>query len=164
MFDIVVERMQPEEWERVRAVRLRALAEAPDAFWTTVEQDEQRPLAEWRTRLENESAATFLACSEYADVGIVTGIASPDEAGVAWLMSMWVDPAVRGKGVGAALIDAVAAWARDKGFERLRLEVATANLAATRLYEKTGFAATGKVGHMPAPREHVEEHERELRL
>ncbi|MDJ0976822.1 MAG: GNAT family N-acetyltransferase [Planctomycetota bacterium] len=160
----IVERMQPEEWERVRTVRLRALADAPDAFWTTVEQDEQRPLDEWRTRLENPSAATFLAAGDADDLGIVTGIASPDEDGVAWLMSMWVDPGARGLGIGVALIEAVIAWAREKGFERLRLEVGTANVAATRLYERMGFVATGKTGHMPAPREDVAEHERELVL
>ena len=57
---------------------------------------------------------------------------------------MWVTPDARGAGVGRALLDAVAAWARDRGLERLVLSVTTTNDGARRFYETCGFVDTGE--------------------
>lgn len=77
---------------------------------------------------------------------------------------MWVAPGYRGRGVGHALVAAVAAWARSAGHRRLRLEVADHNAQAVRLYERAGFIATGAHGRLPPPRDHITEHERALVL
>lgn len=55
-----------------------------------------------------------------------------------------VHPDWQGKGVGSALIDALAAEARARGYDRLRLDVADHNIRARALYERLGF---GVVGH-----------------
>lgn len=67
----------------------------------------------------------------------------------AGLYAMWVAPQHRRAGVAAALVEAVVTWARAAGFRRLRLEVADANEAAVRLYERMGFAPTGRTDHRP---------------
>lgn len=53
----------------------------------------------------------------------------------------------RGFGVGAALISAAAAWARDRGVELIALSVLDSNPRARLLYERLGFTATG---HTPS--------------
>ena len=73
MQDWLIEHMQPDDWRRVRAVRLRALADAPDAFGTTLCEDEALPPETWRERLGSSVAATFLACGQDADLGLVVG-------------------------------------------------------------------------------------------
>lgn len=156
--------MDAEGWARVRAVRLRALTEAPDAFGTTLAEDECRSREEWRARLEDPDAATFLASSEGHDLGLATGSRYHGRTGAAGLFGMWVDPAHRGRGIGDALVDAVVAWARASGYERVLLDVANENPSAIRLYARKGFHPTGLTGSLPPPREHVLEHERALEL
>jgi len=159
-----VERMGPGGWERVRAVRLRALRDAPDAFGTTLAEDEARPAPEWRLRLEDPDGATFVAAEGGRDVGLVVGQAYDGEDGAAGLFAMWVAPEARGRGLGGALVDAVVAWARAGGYRRVLLDVADANAAAIRLYEGRGFVPTGVKGTLPPPREHIPEHQRAREL
>lgn len=58
------------------------------------------------------------------------------------LDSIAVAPTMRGKGVGTQLIQAVAAYALELGFDALYLEVVDTNPRAQRLYEQLGFVAT----------------------
>jgi ribosomal protein S18 acetylase RimI-like enzyme len=55
-----------------------------------------------------------------------------------------VEPTVRGHGLGARLVDAVAAWARALGASRLELAVSEDSGAAAALYRGLGFAPTGE--------------------
>ena len=85
----------------------------------------------------------------------------PGEAG---LYGMWVAPEARRSGLSGRLIGAVIAWARGAGFPRLLLEVGDANAPAIAAYRALGFVPTGRRGAMPAPRDHIAEHELALDL
>ncbi len=159
-----IERMGPGGWERVRAVRLRALADTPDAFGTLLADDAALPPDAWRRRLAASDGATFLAAAEGRDLGLAVGRPYEGFAGAAGLFGMWVDPAARGRGVGGALVDAVTDWARGAGYARVLLDVADGNLAAVRFYEGKGFRPTGVTGALPPPRQHVKEHQRGLEI
>ena len=65
------------------------------------------------------------------------------DARVARLYSIATHPALAGKGVGAALIAACARAARERGCDRLRLEVRASNARAIALYERSGFSLRG---------------------
>ncbi len=159
-----MQRIEPDDWERVRAIRLRALLDAPDAFATTFAEDESRPLGQWRTWLENIDAATFIATPDDRDVGLVFTFPYVGVDRAAGLFGMWVAPEHRGKGIAGDLIDAIVAWARARGYARVVLDVADTNLPAVRLYESKGFVRTGVVGTLSPTREHILEHQRELKL
>jgi RimJ/RimL family protein N-acetyltransferase len=58
------------------------------------------------------------------------------------LVDIWVDPAVRGHGIGAALVHAFCAWADEKGAPRVVLSTATQNTAAQKAFAKAGFRPT----------------------
>ncbi|MER6345430.1 GNAT family N-acetyltransferase [Streptomyces sp. NPDC001595] len=60
-----------------------------------------------------------------------------DRATFAWLCDVYVDPSVRGKGVGTALVTAVREELRPDGLKRILL----ATHDAHGVYEKLGFAA-----------------------
>lgn len=161
---LVIERLGPDGWERARNVRMRALEDAPDAFWITAEEEGEVTAAEWRRRLGRSDAATFLATRDGEDVGIAVGAghhAHPTDAG---LYAVWVAPHARGGGVARALVDRVIEWARGLGFQDIRLDVGDANAAAVAFYERLGFSATGAGATFPPPREHLTEHERVLHL
>ena len=157
---ITVNQVAAEDWARVRAIRLRSLEDAPDAFASTYQAEAQAASSFWQQRLSDPDAATFLAAVERADIGITTGAAFVGKPGAAGLFGMWVDSSARGTGVGDVLVRTVIDWARARGFDRVLLEVADYNHAAIALYARHGFEPTGRRGTLPAPREHIWEHER----
>ncbi|HTU24584.1 MAG TPA: GNAT family N-acetyltransferase [Pirellulales bacterium] len=157
-----IERLVVGDEGRLRAVRLRALEDAPDAFGTTFDEAGTQPLAAWRRQLEQ--SATFVATAGDCDVGIARGAADDDLDDTAWLLSMWVAPEMRRRGIAAALVDTVIAWARTEGFRRLVLDVAETNEAALVLYAAKGFVANGTLGALPPPRQHVRERQLERTL
>jgi ribosomal protein S18 acetylase RimI-like enzyme len=57
---------------------------------------------------------------------------------------MWVAAGQRRRGVGRALVDAAAEWARQLGAKRLDLDVTSNNEAAILLYERAGFVTYGE--------------------
>ena len=67
------------------------------------------------------------------------------------LVGMWVHPDARGRGVGEALVYAVAQWVEEQGARRICLWVTEENAPARQLYERCGFVMTG--GQQPMPRD-----------
>jgi GNAT superfamily N-acetyltransferase len=139
-----------EDWERVRHVRVRALAEAPSAFGSRLEEEQDRPEAFWRSRLESQAAATFLAIQGHETVGLVRTFVEPEDVTSAKLVSMWVSPHARGQGVGRQLVAAVVQWARDRDATSVRLWVTETNASARRLYESCGFVLSGGQQTLPS--------------
>jgi len=131
-----------DEWERLRALRLASLLDAPEAFGSRHEDVARWVEPAWREQLRR--IATFVATEDGRDVGIVRGIEHADFPDAAYLVSMWVHPGARRKGVGGALIQRVVGWTAGAGRTRLFLDVRTYNDAAQRLYRAQGFVPTGE--------------------
>ncbi len=64
---------------------------------------------------------------------------------IARLYSIAVNPAFRGHGIGARLLEDAMAQARHAGCERLRLEVREDNAPAMTLYRRRGFIEFGRI-------------------
>ena len=141
-------RATEDDWERVRDIRLRALADAPFAFGSTFEDERERPESMWRGRLANRDDATFLAVDEDRAVGLVSVFF--EDVGRAHLVSMWVSPEARREGVGWALVDAAIRWAAQNGAATVELWVTESNEPARMLYERCGFAFTGRRQPLPS--------------
>lgn len=156
------EQLTAGDGPRLRSIRLRALRDAPDAFGATLEEASALAMETWSTQVVE--LPTFVAVKDDNDVGLVRCARDQSRIDTAWLISMWVAPDVRRTGVGAALVDLVIEWARTNGISRLLLDVADLNAPAIALYERKGFKPNGDVGALPAPRQHIREHQRELRL
>ncbi len=122
-----------------RTVRLAALQDAPWAFGSKYESEVRADEENWRYRLAHRNQ--LVAEADGKVVGTAAGIASDD--GTAALISMWVAPGSRGRGVGEMLVRAVLAWARDAAYRAVRLWVAEGNGPAERLYLRCGFVRTG---------------------
>jgi len=124
-------------------LRLRALADSPDSYSATYESEATRPDG-W---LEGLDGAVFVALEGRDWVGMAGGFGGEDEATIR-LWGMWVAPESRGRGLGAALVEAVAGWARSRGASRMDLSVTDRAPAAAALYEHLGFRPTGVQGPM----------------
>ena len=180
---ITVLAMTPDDWERVRVLRLAALADSPDVFSSTLAREEGFGEETWRERLSGATqfkaeagdrdlwldmpapnqAVTFIAESAGEDVGMTT-VLVVDEPDTALVVGVWVSPSARGQGVAPRLFEEMIAWARDQGLTRVTLDVGDANTSAQKLYANLGFLPTGKRGSLPEPRTHILEHELELLL
>lgn len=133
---IVIRQAAPVDWELAKAIRLRALADAPDAYLSTLEDEAAFADSVWIERLEN---AHHLLAFDGADaVGSVTGLPRGE------MVAMWVAPSHRRLGVATRLIAELLNWARDVGMTELRAWVADGNDGALRLYLREGFVPTGE--------------------
>jgi GNAT superfamily N-acetyltransferase len=113
------------------------LARGYKAFYKTTVSDEQYTRA-WQRLLGNDRVWGLGAHCDGRLVGIAhflfhTGTWNHE---VCYLQDLFVDPAVRGRGVARALIEAVAKAARERGAERLYWLTQTHNTAARALYDK----------------------------
>lgn len=143
----LVGRLGEDDWAVFRELRFRSLLESPDAFSSTYGEESSRTEGAWRDwaagRWRGGTAAVFTGrADDGAAVGTATGAEYEAEAGVAHVYAMWVAPNARGAGVGRALVDAVADWARDRGCDRLVLSVTESNQTARRFFEACGFEDT----------------------
>lgn len=161
-----VARIRPDDWRELRDVRLRALADAPSAFGSTLAREAAFPDDVWRERAAQ--GRTLLARtapdggppddggpagndrSPGPVVGIAAVVPSPDDATVAELVSVWVEPGARGSGVAASLLARAEDLAAGLGARTLALWVTATNAPALRLYERAGFAPTGETQPLPS--------------
>jgi ribosomal protein S18 acetylase RimI-like enzyme len=146
-----VRRLGAHEADLLRAVRLRALGDAPMAFGSTLAREQGYAPEKW-ARFAADSAtgerqAIFVA--EPA-AGMASGVIDDEDPAMAHLYAMWVAPDARGTGAGRALVDAVVVWATASGADRLTTSVTEGNAAAAALYAAAGFSDTGRrepLGH-----------------
>jgi GNAT superfamily N-acetyltransferase len=136
--------LTPDDWRVWRALRLRALGTDPGAFGSRLAdwQGEGDREERWRGRLAHPGSLNLVAELGGVGVGMASGIPGED---VPELISMWVAPEARGRGVGDALVAAIVAWAVDRGAVALGLAVVADNEPAVRLYVRHGFVPTGEV-------------------
>jgi GNAT superfamily N-acetyltransferase len=138
----MIRRIRADEGPRLRALRLRALADAPLAFGSTLTREAAFTDAAWQERARRGASGaegvTFVAELEGQWVGIATGLpVDPDEPD---------DPR-------PVLVDAVVGWARERGAEGLCLWVTATNASAIALYARCGFRNSGvrrSLPHSPA--------------
>jgi GNAT superfamily N-acetyltransferase len=139
---IAIRRIGADDWMHLRATRLAALQDAPEAFESTYDGTAGRTEVDWRRW--TEQLATFLAFDGADAVGMAAGYRGDDVPfGSHDLISMWVSPTVRGQGVAGQLIDAVAGWARADGADELGLWIVLGNESARAAYDRAGFVTTG---------------------
>jgi GNAT superfamily N-acetyltransferase len=162
MMPVEIRRIRADEGLWLKALRLRALAEAPLAFGSNLAREEAFPESTWNERASGAASgserATFIAIDAGQWVGMATGVANhpdgPDHSPM--LISMFVDSSQRGRGVGAALVERVTEWARGIGAKSLHLWATSTNRSAIALYERCGFTPTGQsrpLEHTPSLRE-----------
>ena len=137
---IEIRRAGPSDWEASKAIRLRALADTPDAFASTLEYEAAFDDKAWTRRIEG--AHRLIAWDGDEPVGTITGL--PDGE----MVAVWVAPDQRGTGLSDRMVEELAVWAKAAGLQQLRIWIADGNDAARALYDRTGFVETGETAVM----------------
>ena len=147
---VVVRETVTGDWQALRDIRLEALRDAPTAFGSTYEREALGGEAHWRDRISR--GGTFLAylpeVSAAEPAGLIGGY--PEDSVTVDLVSMYVRPRARGRGVGEALVATVIGWARNRNATQVHLWVTETNDRARALYERCGFALTGERQPLPS--------------
>ncbi|MDQ6834631.1 MAG: GNAT family N-acetyltransferase [Actinomycetota bacterium] len=140
--------------QRLRDVRLRSLADTPDAFASTLAQESAFATSRWvELTAQSDSGRERVVYAAVADgrwLGMAGGHWFDPDSRIAALWGMWVEPAARGLGLGERLVATVDAWAADLGARVLRLGVVD-GMSAQSFYERLGFTVTGE--RRPLPRD-----------
>ena len=149
-----VRRLRRTEQALFKDLRLRALADSPDAFAQTLADAESQPDSYWdrltHSVTEPDGQVMFVAEDGARPVGLVFGLLDPQHPRVGRVGGMWVAPEARDRRAGQALLDAVVAWAQERGLGTLELWVTEGNSPAARLYRRAGFVETGARDVLPA--------------
>src|SRR5512137_795481 len=101
--------------------------------------------AEFIRRFDPSGERGWIAERDGTPVGAVFCVRAG--ADVAKLRLLHVEPQARGLGIGAALVDACIAFARDKGYAKLTLWTNDVLVAARHIYESRGFRLTSEESH-----------------
>lgn len=133
-----VRRLQPEEWPVWREIRLRSLADTPDAFGSTLAREEGFAEEDWLLRMQSMPVVAFVD-----GVAASMGGAFRPEEGVAHVIAMWTAPEFRRRGLAGLVLDDLVAQARAEG-RRVVLDVTRGNDGARTTYERFGFVPTGR--------------------
>lgn len=147
--DIAVRTVSPQDWRLLRGIRLRALADAPEAFGSTLDREEAFGESDWQARLDPRHGPRLIATEADSPVGMVGSFNDPADGSVVHLVGMWVDPAYRGSGVAPLLLDTFVEHARLDGRLAVQLTVVESNEPARRLYRSHGFVETGETEPHP---------------
>ena len=143
---IEVRRLTPEQTDAYVEVRQRMLREEPWSFGSSPSDDLERERRRARDMLGDEDWACIAAMSGEAIVSTarVFRTTRPKQAHAASIVSVWTDPAFRGRGLARRVlltaIDIARGW---PDVELVELSVSARCEPARRLYESLGFTTWG---------------------
>ena len=144
-----VRRLTESDAAEYRELRLRALREHPDAFTSSFEEDQLKPIDWARQRLGHRPEAPHDFVLGAFSGGILVGIlglsVEPRKKvrHIGDVFGMYIAPEHAGRGAGKLLLHSCIARAREAGLEQLRLTVTDGNARARSLYERAGFRLFG---------------------
>jgi len=144
----ILTQLPVERWQEYKALRLRALQSAPQAFGQSYQESLTYPEERWRLRLidavEGRSWMVF-AERDGQLIGMTGAFQWPEdiEADRAMFIAVFVDDEARGQGVGKSLMTAVLDLIAAAGIGNAILAVNPIQTAAVRLYERMGFTFAG---------------------
>ena len=143
---IRVERITPSQWPLLKSLRCQALADAPYAFSTTLEEAQRRPDDEWISSASkmatDEHTATFIAYHDDEPCGMMSCYTTGEHNETGNIVSAWVAPEVRRLKVTLQLFEATRQWAKESKTQVLHAWVAERNIPARRFWESRGFQYT----------------------
>jgi len=142
-----IRRLASHEWRRYRSLRLRALADSPESFATTLDEATARGDDSWRQQVaegaESTSQLALVAEVHSRLVGLAWFRLDDQNRYVVHAYQMWVAPEFRRLGIARELLNGGIRWALSVDARHIVLEATCGENAAMRLYEAAGFKPVG---------------------
>lgn len=125
----------PEEWEKLKDIRTRAINDSPQAFGNTPAETgarEDSVWVEWATKAKNyiiENNGKSVAAATFRQ----------DTDGTWIINGVWTDPAYRQQGLSKSLFERIFQDARESGILTIDFGVYPIQKEAVTFYESLGF-------------------------
>ena len=137
-----IRRLEPSDAALYREIRLEALRKSPEAFGSTFEKENARPLSWFESVLARADIFGGFLDGTLAGVAAYAAHEGSKQAHKATLWGMYVRDTARKSGLGKKLVAAVLDHARER-VEMVQLTVVSENDDARRLYSASGFVEYG---------------------
>lgn len=141
--ELVVTELSPDEWMRLRALRLEALKESPENLSGNLLEEEAFTEQQWRDKF---GKLTYLVASIAGEDVAMINVENlqGDFGATCWLGGLWSNPKYRGSGAARALFDYMDQVAEKKDWRVQGLGVMETNANAIAAFEKFGFVRMGE--------------------
>ncbi|HXM19765.1 MAG TPA: GNAT family N-acetyltransferase [Terriglobales bacterium] len=139
---VQIRRLVPADAALYRDIRLEGLRCDPEAFGSTFEAENARPLAFFSDRIAGSATFGAFHGSELVGIAGLVIREGQKEAHKGLLVGMYVRPSARKAGVGRRLVETIVEIARHR-VELIQLAVVSDNEPARRLYVRLGFVEYG---------------------
>ena len=145
MYHVVLcHELSPDDWSRLREIRLASLLESPEAFGSSYEREIAFSEKEWRELFNLNSY--LVASIDGKDIAIMfLEKLRGDFGATCWVGGCWSNPQYRGIGALRSMFDYVDSVKDQRGWQIQGLGVFIVNESAITAYEKLGFKAMGEV-------------------
>jgi ribosomal protein S18 acetylase RimI-like enzyme len=144
---LTLDLLKPVDWRVLRAVRLEALLDSPDAYTSSYAREVSWSELEWRRALR--TARWIVARQTEKVIGLAKSVREHGRPTTRHVESVWVSPLHRRQGVFRALMHALSEIERCSGVTDLLLWVLEDNQGAQLAYEALGFEPTGERQPLP---------------
>lgn len=141
--NLQVELLKPNQWQRLREIRLKSLKESPSAFGGTYETESTMRQREWEAQF---TILDFIIVAKgELDIAIMSvEVLNGDHGATCWIGGCWSDPRYRGQGAMRALFNFLDEHADLKNWKRQGLGVWADNDDAIAAYRAIGFSQAGE--------------------
>lgn len=106
-----------------------------------------RIVADFVTNFDAQRERCWIAEMDGVHVGHIFLVRHPEQSDTAKLRLLYVDPAARGVGLGARLVDECVRFARSAGYKKITLWTQSILTAAHRIYQASGFRLVREEPH-----------------
>lgn len=139
---ILLEQITAQNAVEFKTVRLAALLDTPSAFASTYERETLLTDEEWLERAckwSGPESNAYLARDGRAYCGIGAGVLADDNKSQVYLLSMWVAPTNRRRGIGRILVNAILNWAQEMSAVEIQLDVGQQQRGGSGFLRKSQF-------------------------
>jgi ribosomal protein S18 acetylase RimI-like enzyme len=151
-----IELLAPDEWHRLRDIRLSALRESPHAFLAKYDDEQAYSESQWRAEFaRGDWHIGLIAGRPVSLLGITREPGAPAQE--RFLEYLWVSPDRRRSGVARSMLSFVIEGLRTSGVTTIFLWVLDGNAIAIDFYKKVGFARSNHRQPLPEDPERSEE-------
>lgn len=152
MDKIEIVKLNPNQWEEYKTIRLEALKEDPKAFGETEEEAINKPNEAWQSRLEKvqklKNYWMFFAKLNGELIGMLAARETnpPDAIPTIKISGVYVASSARGEGIGKKLmLHLLKAVTKNPKWKKAKVKVFPTQEIAINLYRSLGFEIIDKI-------------------
>jgi ribosomal protein S18 acetylase RimI-like enzyme len=141
---MTITKLPPAYWQDYKKLRLEAIKNSPQSFISTIEETNKETQAEWKNKIKN---MFFALDDENNLIGMIGCYKEKAEKlqHVANIVSFYIKPEFRRKGLGKEMIKTAIDFAKTKlEVQKIQLGVITTQTPAYELYKSVGFIKIGE--------------------